>query len=149
MLVRNYINFAHNIVLIPAVFLFFGKGPYWTWLLVPLGLLLIAIVSFVGGLLCALLCARFRDLPQIVGNLMQVAFFISPVMWRPEALQEQAWYVVGLNPFAAFLRVVSEPMLGRVPGALTYLSTVVAITVLAAVTWPLFVRFRARIVYWL
>ncbi|MDF2811317.1 MAG: hypothetical protein K0S56_2348, partial [Microvirga sp.] len=98
---------------------------------------------------CAILCTRFRDLPQIIQNFIQVAFFISPVTWQVELLDEQFRYLVNVNPFAAFLRIVSEPLLGRIPDIATYASAGLTIVVLALIAWPLFSRFRQRIVYWL
>ncbi len=148
-LVRNYVSFAHNIIVLPVVFLMFGVPPSWTWIAAIGGLGIIAIAGFLAGLICALLCTRFRDLPQIVQNIIQVAFFISPVTWQVEQLGDEARHWAYLNPFAAFLRVVSEPLLGRLPDPLTYASVAGSIAALALVAWPLFTRFRQRIVYWL
>lgn len=80
---------------------------------------------------------------------MQVTFFISPVTWQPSLLEEGAKSLLYLNPFAAFLQIVSEPLLGRIPSLATYGSVALTIIILALIAWPLFVRFRQRIVYWL
>jgi ABC-type polysaccharide/polyol phosphate export permease len=148
-LVRNAVSFAHNIIVLPVIFLVFGVAPSWTWAAALFGLVLIAVAGFLGGLILAILCTRFRDLPQIIQNFIQVAFFISPVTWQVELLDEPVRFWVNLNPFAAFLRVVSEPLLGRLPNFTTYASAIVTIVILCAVAAPLFVRFRQRIVYWL
>lgn len=149
MLLRNFIAFGHNVLIVPFVFLFFATPPSWAALLALPGLVLIAVAGFLVGLVSAILSARFRDLPQIVINFLQVLFFVTPIVWRPEQLQGEHRLVVDLNPFAAFLRVVSEPLLGRVPPASTYLTAGLSILVLAAIAWPLFTRYRGRIVYWL
>jgi ABC-type polysaccharide/polyol phosphate export permease len=148
-LVRNFVSFGHNIIVLPLVFLVFGVAPSWTWFAALGGLVLIAVVGFLGGLICAILCTRFRDLPQIIQNFIQVAFFVSPVAWQVGMLDEGVRHWVIVNPFAAFLQIVSEPLLGRLPDARTYASAAVTIVVLALVAWPLFSRFRQRIVYWL
>lgn len=147
-LVRNLIAFAHNLIIIPIVFLAFGIVPSPVALLAIPGLALTLIAGFLVTLACGILCTRFRDLPQIVQNLMQLAFFVTPVMWRPDQLGPSAWYV-GLNPFAIFVRIVAAPMQGQVPDPSTYASAIGIIAVLFGLTWPLFARFRARIVYWL
>ncbi|QCI69002.1 ABC transporter permease [Phreatobacter stygius] len=148
-LVRNTMSFAHNIILVPICFLAMGHWPSWTWLLVPLGLGLILIAGFFTALLLGLLCTRFRDLPQIIQSIIQIAFLITPVMWPAESLRGKAAWVVNYNPFAAFLHIVAEPLRGIVPSAWTYSLAVAAILLLAAASLPLFTRFRARIVYWL
>lgn len=149
LIVRNLIAFAHNLVIIPIAFVIFGATTGPAIVLAIPGLMLLTVAAFLVTLLLGILCTRFRDLPSILQNLMQLAFFVTPVMWRPEQMGEAAWYIVGLNPFAIFLLLVTEPIHGRVPSLSLYLAGVVVIGLLFAITWPLFARFRARIVYWL
>ena len=81
---RNAVVAAHNLPLIVVVFVIFGVQPGWGALWAILGLLLLAINVFWGSLLLGLLCARFRDIPPIVASVMQIAFFLTPVIWKPE-----------------------------------------------------------------
>lgn len=148
-LTRNSMVFAHNFIIVPVVFLAVGQWPSWHWLLMPVGLMLILLAGFFTGLLLGVLCTRFRDLPQIVQNLVQIAFFITPVMWPAKTLRAKMSEIIDFNPFAAFLHVVTEPLRGLVPQASVYAMTVATILVLAGLSLPLFARFRARIVYWL
>jgi len=66
-----------------------------------------------SGYAVAILCTRFRDIAQIVASVLQVAFFVTPVIWKPEVLPPQAHYFVSYNPFAPLLAVVRDPLLGR------------------------------------
>lgn len=148
-LVRNLIALGHNIVIVPLVFLLFGVMPTWAIFMIIPGLCLILIAAFLITMLCGILSTRFRDLPQIIANLLQLAFFMTPIMWRVDQLGDQGWWIKHLNPFAIFMRLVAEPMLGRMPGIGDYVSALVVIVILMAITLPMFARFRARIVYWL
>lgn len=148
-LTRNIVSFWHNFIIIPVVFILFGVPPAWTWVAALGGLIMILLAGFFAGLVCAILCTRFRDLPQITQNVMQVAFFVSPVTWQIELISEQSRHWVAINPFASFLRIVSEPLLGRLPDPVTYASAAFIIISLSLVAWPLFRRCRHRIVYWL
>jgi lipopolysaccharide transport system permease protein len=84
------------------MFLIFGVVPTPVAILAIPGLALLIAAAFAVTLISSILCTRFRDLPQIVQNLLQVAFFVTPVLWRPEQIGESAFYLVALNPFAAF-----------------------------------------------
>lgn len=148
-MVRNLMAFGHNLIIIPLVFIIFLYPPSPVALLAIPGLLLLLAGVFAASISLALLCTRFRDMPQIVGNLLQLSFFVTPIMWHVEQLGRNAHYVEVFNPFAAFLRIVSEPLLGHVPAAQTYLSVFIALGVLTLIAWPVFAKFRARIVYWL
>ena len=149
MLVRNLIVFAHNILIVPLLYVALAVRPGWPILLAPVGLLIVTVNGFWIGLLVGTLCARFRDLPQIVASFMQIAFFVTPVMWKADQLPPQVSWVVDVNPFAGLLHLVRDPFLGVVPDAAAYASSIGLLVVGLAVTIPFFARFRSRIVYWL
>ena len=45
----------------------------------------------------AILCARYRDLVQIVTTCVQIMLFVTPIMWPIEMLQG-ATYIAEVNP---------------------------------------------------
>lgn len=144
---RNLIIFAHNIVIFVVVAVIFSIWPGWAGLLALPGLALVCLNGLWAGLLLGLVSARFRDVPQIVASVVQVAFFLTPIIWKPELLPERA-HVLVLNPFYHFVRLVREPLLGQVPGALSWLF-VLGVTVAGfAVTFAMYRRYRWRIAYW-
>ena len=61
---RNLIIFAHNVVIVVLVLLFYPPTIGWELLTVPLGCLLVAVNGVWFGILLGLLSARFRDIPQ-------------------------------------------------------------------------------------
>jgi ABC-type polysaccharide/polyol phosphate export permease len=148
-ILRNVIIFAHNVVLVPVILFFFPPEHYAGFLLVPIGLALYIVNGLWLGLLLGTLCARFGDLPPIIASIMQIMFFLTPVIWNPAQVGPSAWYLVHLNPLASFISILREPLLGLVPDLEAYLM-VLAVTVLGfLVAVPFFARFRSRIVYWL
>ena len=149
MLVRNLVTFAHNVTIVPLLYLAFGIVPGWPVLLAPIGLVIATINGFWIGLLVGMLCARFRDLPQMVSSLMQIAFFVTPVMWRQDQLPHEMSWLVDVNPLANLLCLIRDPLLGRVPTASAYLMGIALMALGFGVTIPFFARFRGRIVYWL
>ena len=79
---------------------------------------------------------------------MQVAFFVTPVLFRPEDLDERVGALMQWNPLASILAVVRDPLLGKVPSSHDYLMAVAILLLGFAVTLPFFGHFRRRIVYW-
>ncbi len=148
-LIRNCIAFAHNLIIIPIVYIMLLIMPSPVAFLAIPGLCLVLVAAFFYILALGTVCARFRDLGQIVGNLMQLAFFVTPIMWHLEQLGPRSQYILWLNPFASLLQIVAEPMQGRIPAMSTYGIALSYVTILAIVSWTLFARFRSRIVYWL
>jgi len=104
-----------------------------------------------GMAICLLLgavCARFRDIPPIVGSVMQIAFFISPIIWKPELLRgpQAAW--LPFNPFFTLLEIVRAPLLGETAGLTVWASALGYSLALCAGSWMLFARVRGRLAFW-
>lgn len=148
-LFRNLIVFAHNLVLVPVVMLAFRIPLTWDLLWLPLSLVLVVLNGIWIAVLLGTLCARYRDLPQILASVIQVAFFLSPVIWKPAQLSDSIPWLAIWNPFAAFLALLRDPILGGGPPLQAWLYAC-AITIAGfLVAVPFFARFRSRIVYYL
>ncbi|GBQ86474.1 polysaccharide/O-antigen exporter permease [Asaia krungthepensis NRIC 0535] len=143
---RNLLVLLHNAVVVLAVFLIFGVTPYHVWLILPaLGLWIVD--SFAVMFCLGLLGARFRDIPPIVTSLLQVFFFITPIIWRPELVGTLQHWIL-LDPFYPLLAIMRTPLLGEpLPGALWGMALAHS-AVLIALAVLVFTRFRARIAYW-
>jgi ABC-type polysaccharide/polyol phosphate export permease len=144
---KNLIIFFHNMLFVVLVLAYFQPRIGFDIMLVPVGLLFFALNAVWVGIVLGLISARFRDIPVIIGNVVQVFFFLTPVLWQPAMLGKHAW-VVNLNPFYHFLEVVRTPLLGAPINKLSWLA-VLAITLIGfAAIVPFFARYRARIAYW-
>jgi lipopolysaccharide transport system permease protein len=144
---RNAIVAAHSLPLIAVVFLVCGLIPGPEAVLALPGLLLLGINGFAVGLFLGMVCARFRDIPQIVTNIMQLFFFMSPVLWKPELLGDaQKW--LPLNPFYVLMETVRGPLVEGGASPLIWFVALVYTAIAVAVAFVFFVRFRGRIAFW-
>ena len=146
---RNLIIAAHNVVIIPIVFIWFHVGINANILWLVLGLGLLVVNAFWIGYFLSILCARFRDVPQIVSSIMQVVFFVTPVIYLPEQLAQRSVSFLKWNPFANMLEVVRDPILGMVPSQWAIIYCVLMAVVGLAVVVPFAGHYAPRVVYWL
>lgn len=147
---RNIIILAHNIVILPLIFVAVGKSVDWSVLLVVPGFLLAVLNVAWVALILGVLCARYRDMPQIVASVLQVVFYVTPIMWMPSHLpRTAATYLLYLNPCYHLLEVVRAPLLGEVPSEISWVVSIA----LAVCGWlaalMLYGRYKRRIAYWL
>jgi len=153
---RNLIIFLHNAVIYVVVVVVFDvtlNGVVFdvtlngSLLLVIPGLLLLLANALWSATLLGILSARFRDLPQIIASILQVAFFITPIIWMPEAAHKRP-LLIEANPFYHFIELLRAPMLGHAP-TLANWSVAIAITLLGwGGTFLFYRRFHGRIAYW-
>jgi ABC-type polysaccharide/polyol phosphate export permease len=149
MLVRNAITFLHNVIILPPLFIIFAVPLNWSILVMLVGIALILLNGIWIGLFLGTVCARFRDMPQIMASLVQVAYFLTPVMWRRAQLPPRVGWISDLNPFQSFLDIVRDPLLGHMPPLIAW-KMAGAVTIVGFFATALFfARFRARIIYWL
>ncbi|HTC07667.1 MAG TPA: ABC transporter permease [Acetobacteraceae bacterium] len=147
-LVRNLLVLAHNVVVIVAVDLIFAVSPGVMALLCLPGIALWLVDSLAICVLLGAVGARFRDIPPIVASITQIAFFITPVMWKPEQLGARVW-VLPFNPFFDLLEIVRAPLLGEMPTATVWGAALGYSAVLLALSWWLFTRARGRVPFWI
>ena len=147
MMTRQIIIFAHSIPLYLIIHVWFGRPWDLGMLWVLPGFALLSAVLACLSLIFATISVRFRDLIPVVQSVMQVAFFITPIIWhvgdRP-ALQ----LVAALNPLAALIGLVRDPLLGtQMP--LAHLAWAIGgLFALMAIAFFMLVRYRRRVVYW-
>ena len=145
---RNVLFFAHNILAFVPVMLYVKIVPTLQWLMVIPGLLIIVIAAVPLSILLGIFCARFRDMQPIVGSVVQLAFFLTPIFWKPSALGHRA-YVAHYNPLYMFLELVRGPLYGTMPDASVYMGAGITTVILFVLAIPLFIRFRSRIAFWI
>lgn len=147
---RQIIIFGHNVLVYLGVVLFVGVSVTPATLLFFPALILVCIVMAWVTLMVALIGTRFRDLQPIITTILQLFFFITPLIWDRDQLAERAHPIwVDINPFYHLVEIMRAPMLGKVPSLLT-VAVVVAIAIGGWIaTYAMFARFRRRIPYWL
>ena len=148
-IVRNLVMLGHNAFIILGVLLWLGAVGSVRWGAFLIGIFLSVTAAFFVAAILGAMAARFRDIPLMVTTSLQVLYFLTPVMWRPEQLTERAQWLVVLNPLAVFLDLLRKPLLGQPTSEQTIFSAVIVILLLALVFFPLFAAVRRKVVYWL
>ncbi len=147
---RNLIIFFHNLVVYAIIVGALKPGLIgFTALLAIPGVILVGANGVWIALLCGMFCLRYRDVTQIVGSIIQIAMLITPIFWPPDSLDgARRLLFVETNPLYHMIDLVRGPLLGEVPGPISY---VVVLLVTAGgwlLTYRVFRHFRKRIAYW-
>jgi ABC-type polysaccharide/polyol phosphate export permease len=97
--------------LIPLQF-FFERFMLIGWLMAIPGLLLLALAALGHITICAYVGTRFRDLPHALGGILQVLFFVTPIMFPIKVLKERHLdFVYQYNPLYYLIDIVRHPIL--------------------------------------
>ncbi|UCB30549.1 ABC transporter permease [Duffyella gerundensis] len=146
---KNFIIFLHNIVIFPLVMLAVQKSLSWTmFLAIPGFILLIVNLTWVLMIL-SMICARFRDMTQIVLSVMQVIFYLTPVIWMPKLLSHSAASaLLTFNPLYHLIDLVRGPLLGETPMMSSYIIATVMAIIGLALSITMTTKYKYRVPYW-
>lgn len=152
-LYRNLIIWLHNVIVIVIVYLYCSKPITWhiCELIITIPLLLF-VLTLISSLL-SILVLRFRDLQQIIQSIIQLLFFVTPIMWKPQSIASHNSWIIDINPFYYMLKLINAPIDGS--GIYNTLMSVGGIYFglfvlgIACLSIVFFIRYRGRIAYWI
>jgi ABC-2 type transport system permease protein len=150
---RQVLFFAHNMIVYAIMFVIFPQPLGWTSLTVFPALVLLAVNGAWVALLLGIVTTRFRDMAPITQSLVQLLFFLTPIVWIYQDLLDNPAVadrarLVEFNPLLHFIEIVRQPLLGE-EQHLRHWIVVLVITVVGwALTFAVVRRFRSRVAYW-
>lgn len=152
---RQSLFFVHNLAVYAVMLVVFPQPLDWRSLIAIPAFLLLGINGAWAALLLGIVTTRFRDLTPITQSVVQLMFFLTPIVWIYDdlvnspnpAIAERA-RLVEFNPFLHFIEIIRQPMLGQ-DLVLRHWIVVLVITVAGwGLTLVALRRYRARISYW-
>jgi ABC-type polysaccharide/polyol phosphate export permease len=115
------------------------------------GMVLLCMTALLLTFISAHLTARYRDVSRLAGVLLQVLFYVTPVIYPAQTLMDRGLGVlVMLNPFYHLLEIMRTPLLKSLPAEPISYGVTLAIIVLLALFATLIARaYRREIVFYL
>lgn len=100
-------------------------------LFLPVAILLAALFTLGAGLLLAPLAVFFSDVVELIGMLLMLMMYLTPVFYPKDIVPADWRWVVRFNPIRSILEVFRDPIYqGEIP-PLPHLAVAVTIAVLA------------------
>jgi ABC-2 type transport system permease protein len=103
-----FFNLLLNLIVVFAFLLGFQVWPMWTWLLVPVILLAMFVLTLAVAMIVSSLYPRFRDLGIIWGVFTTALFYATPVLFPLEIVVVRSptlASIITLNPFTPILEL--------------------------------------------
>jgi lipopolysaccharide transport system permease protein len=114
------------------------------------GVLLLHLLMISGlALGVAALTVHFKDVRDLLGNLLTLLFFLTPILYSLDSIRHVApvWWVVRLNPFTPFILAYQELLFwGRFPDPMLWTQMAVVSLVFWMLGAGLFDRLRETLV---
>ncbi|WP_010539929.1 ABC transporter permease [Dietzia alimentaria] len=151
---RQFLFLLHNLVIWVVLMVVFPRPLGWELLLSALGLAVLMVNGVWVAMLFGILATRFRDIAPLLDSMVQLLFYMTPIVWTTQTLYEQGGDIADrariaeLNPLYHYLEIVRAPMIGE-PVAAYHWWIVLGCTGVGLLLAFLVLRqFRARVPYW-
>jgi ABC-2 type transport system permease protein len=133
-------NLALNLIVVFVFILAFGISPTWTWLLLPVIVGALFVLTTATSMIVSSLYPRFRDIGIIWSVFSTALFYATPVLYPIEKAPESIRQLLMLNPITPILELArkwiidpSAPRLTDISGGYGVLFASAAIYVLVCV----------------
>ena len=151
---RQFLFLCHNLVIWVVLMLIYPRPLGWDLLLAVLGLAVLMVNGVWVAMLFGILATRFRDIAPLLDSMVQLLFYMTPIVWTTQTLYEQGGDIADrariaeLNPLYHYLEIVRAPMIGQ-PVAAYHWWIVLACTAVGLIlAFVALRRFRSRVPYW-
>ncbi len=149
---RQIILFAHNIIIFVIIAIVFPQPWKWTDLSFIPALAIIALNCVWVALCFGILATRYRDISPLLFSLVQLLFYVTPIIWNDSTLRQQGagtWAtIIEFNPLLHYVDIVRAPLLGA-DQELRHWVVVIVLTIVGWIVTAFAMRqYRARVPYW-
>ncbi|MCP2237708.1 ABC-2 type transport system permease protein [Prauserella halophila] len=131
-------------------------GIDWTILTAVPGFAILALNAGWVTLMLGVISTRYRDIPQLISSLIQLLFYLTPIVWPIDQLyagggrENVSWALplIELNPLYHFVQIVRAPLIGQHIDGKSWL-VAIGITIVGwALALVVMRNYRARVSYW-
>jgi lipopolysaccharide transport system permease protein len=133
-ILNGLVDFGISFLVLIVLMLYYGVGPGWAILTLPLFLLLAIVTALGVSLWLSALGVQYRDVNQLLPFLVQVWMYATPVVY-PAALFPERWRpLLGLNPMAGVVEGFRWALTGSgdAPGPMLLVSVIVVLVLLVS-----------------
>lgn len=133
--------------LLILIFVIGGKLS-WPLFFLPFSFLLLFMFSLGLSMIVAVVTVYFRDLQHVLGIVLQALFFLTPILYKPEALAGKIAFLVALNPVVPFIDLFRAPIyLGTLPSNGTLLLSLTYTFISMVGGFLFFMKYERKLVF--
>ncbi len=101
--VSNMINFLLSLIPLALIVIAMRHPFHWTWIYLPIPLLALTIFTLGATFLFAVANVYYRDVAHILQILLQILFYLTPIIYSLEQFPPRYRWVFKLNPLIYFM----------------------------------------------
>lgn len=101
--ISQLINFVFGLVVVGSFLLLFSIPLHWEIVYLPFVIIVQLFFLLAISLLVAYISVFIRDIGNILGHILRIWFYASPVIWEGSRLPDQYYWIEAFNPMSYIL----------------------------------------------
>jgi len=131
-----------------SIIITIGGSLSWAVLFIPIAYLMLFFFALGVGLITSVASVFFRDLQFVIVIAMQGVFFLTPILYKQDALAGKVAWLVGLNPAVPFIELFRAPLYqASLPSPSVFLQAALLSLSAMAIGLFVFIRQEKKIVF--
>ncbi|MDO5668421.1 MAG: ABC transporter permease [Corynebacterium sp.] len=151
---RQALFLAHNLVIWAVLMMIFPRPLGWDLLLAIPAMALLILNGVWVTMFFGIVATRYRDVAPLLEAMVQLLFYVTPIVWTTQTLKEQGGEIAQrallaeINPLYHYMEIIRAPMIGQ-PLAAYHWWIVLACTAVGLILALLAMKqWRFRVSYW-
>ncbi len=134
------VNLVLSLIPLVVIVIWSGARVHLSWAFLPVAVLIGAAFTCGVGLLVFTLASRFVDIKEMYFILLQVWFFVTPIVYAPKLVPPEYRFLVRYNPMTYLVELFRAPLYdGWLPGPNTLAFSFLAAVASVLVGWLFYV----------
>ena len=151
---RQALFLAHNLVIWAVLMMIFPRPLGWDLLLAIPAMALLILNGVWVTMFFGIVATRYRDVAPLLEAMVQLLFYVTPIVWTTQTLKEQGGEIAQrallaeINPLYHYMEIIRAPMIGQ-PLAAYHWWVVLGCTAVGLILSLLAMKqWRFRVSYW-
>ena len=151
---RQALFLAHNLVIWVVLMMIFPRPLGWDLLLALPAMALLILNGVWVTMFFGIVATRYRDVAPLLEAMVQLLFYVTPIVWTTQTLKEQGGEIAQrallaeVNPLFHYMEIIRAPMIGQ-PLAAYHWWVVLGCTAVGLILSLLAMKqWRFRVSYW-
>jgi ABC-type polysaccharide/polyol phosphate export permease len=129
--ISGVVNLLFALVPLFGLLLVTGHPLTPSLLFLPVSILIAALFTLGAGLLLSPLAVFFSDVVELIGVMLTLLMYLTPVIYPQEIVPQRMRWVIRFNPIRSILEVFRDPIYNSKIPPLSHLTVSISIAVIA------------------
>jgi len=143
--IAKLVDFAISFSLLIALMFYYGISPNMNIIYLPI-LIIIMILTAMGiGMWLSALAIQYRDVQQLMGFLIQILMYVTPIIWPITLIPEKYRLIYGLYPMVGVIEGFRAAIIGKTAMPWEMIGLGFIVSLLMFLTGSIYFKYKERI----